>query len=637
MPGSGACRTLVRRRRWLLGGVCALTIVGVAGPQVALAAASHTAYVANFASKSVTPIDTATNTAGTAITVGIEPAGVAITPDGMTAYVPNFGSNTVTPIDTATNMAGTAITVGAGPGGIAITPDGKTAYVADGNSGSVTPIDTATNTAGTAIAVGIFPLGIAITPDGNTVYVANEFSNSVTPIDTATNTAGTPITVGTQPFAIAITPDGKTAYVANFGSNTVTPIDTATNIAGTPITVAGGPIAIAITPDGKTAYVSDVQTNLVTPIDTATNTAGTAIVVGTSPRGVAIAPDGKTAYVTNFGSGTVTPIDTATNTAGTAITVGSEPIAVAVTPDQGPVAAFSAPTAVSGEPVMFDASGSSDSDGTVASYHWDFGDGTTQITSSPTTLHTYATPGNPTVTLTVTDDAGCSTAQVFTGQTVSCNGSSAAMVAHQVIVLAPFGFSSTPTTTSLASSSNPSVAGNGVTFTATVSPVPDGGTVAFTDAGTTIPGCGAVAVSTSTGQATCATSYPTAGSHQVQAGYSGDALFGGSQSPVITQTVTRRPTSVRLSSSASRVMVGRQVTYTAHVTPAPGGGHVSFFDDGHLITGCAGLPVSADGTATCPDTYSQPARHTIRARYTGTAQFANSASNQLIEHIRRHT
>ncbi len=43
----------------------------------------------------------------------------------------------MTPIDTTTNTAGTAITVGSGPIGIAITPDGQTAYVA--NNGSVTP------------------------------------------------------------------------------------------------------------------------------------------------------------------------------------------------------------------------------------------------------------------------------------------------------------------------------------------------------------------------------------------------------------------------------------------------------------------------------------------------------------------
>jgi YVTN family beta-propeller protein len=60
----------------------------------------------------VTPITTATNTAGHPITTGSDPWAIAITPDGTTAYVDNAGSGTVTPITTATNTAGHPITTG---------------------------------------------------------------------------------------------------------------------------------------------------------------------------------------------------------------------------------------------------------------------------------------------------------------------------------------------------------------------------------------------------------------------------------------------------------------------------------------------------------------------------------------------
>ena len=167
----------------------------------------------------------------------------------VTAYVVNAGSGTVTPITTATNTAGHPITTGSDPWAIAITPDGTTAYVDNAGSGTVTPIAAATDTAGTPIPTGYDsdPDAIAITPDGATAYVANEHSGTVTPITTATNTAGPPITVGSGPWAIAITPDGTTAYVANHNSGTVTPITTATNTAGTPITTGTYPDAIAIT------------------------------------------------------------------------------------------------------------------------------------------------------------------------------------------------------------------------------------------------------------------------------------------------------------------------------------------------------------------------------------------------------
>jgi PKD repeat protein len=52
----------------------------------------------------------------------------------------------------------------------------------------------------------------------------------------------------------------------------------------------------------------------------------------------------------------------------------------------------------------FDASGSADADGTVASYAWTFGDGSTG--TGPNATRTYAAAGTYTVGLTVTDDKG---------------------------------------------------------------------------------------------------------------------------------------------------------------------------------------------------------------------------------------
>jgi YVTN family beta-propeller protein len=166
-----------------------------------------------YAAPSGRVANTATNTAGPPIKVGISPNAIAITPNGKTAYVVDldyYGSGIVTPINTATNTAGRAINVGLMPNAIAIAPNGKTAYVVDSygtvgtpiNTVTVTPINIATNTAGPAIKVGkggVLPIAIAITPNSKTTYVVNSNSGTVTPISTATNTAGPAITVGQQP------------------------------------------------------------------------------------------------------------------------------------------------------------------------------------------------------------------------------------------------------------------------------------------------------------------------------------------------------------------------------------------------------------------------------------------------------
>ena len=202
------------------------------------------------------------------IVVGHKPHGIAFTPDGTRALVANFADGTVTPIDTATDTAGAPFAVGVNPDQIAITPDGSRAYVTDNGANAVYPIALPALTVGAPITVGEgkeHPLGIAITPNGTKAYVANNGTddqnvsgngNTVTPITLATNTAGTPIVMGSLasgPWNVAVTPDSKTAYVTSWRG--VYPIDTATDTHADTLPallVQARPIAIA--PDqGPTA------------------------------------------------------------------------------------------------------------------------------------------------------------------------------------------------------------------------------------------------------------------------------------------------------------------------------------------------------------------------------------------------
>jgi len=160
---------------------------------------------------------------------------------------------------------------------------------------------------------------------------------------------------------------------------------TAGGKAGVPIVVnvtASDPDLDAITSLGATGMPAG-----------ATFTAGSGNTTGTlswTPASNQVGSYSVTFTASNAGSGS----------AGTAITVTAAnklPTAsLVVTPGTG-----NAPLAV-----IANASASSDSDGTIVSYRFDFGDGTSpSVQTSPNASHTYAA-GNWTATLTVTDNDG---------------------------------------------------------------------------------------------------------------------------------------------------------------------------------------------------------------------------------------
>ncbi|TDX01758.1 PKD domain-containing protein [Dinghuibacter silviterrae] len=80
-----------------------------------------------------------------------------------------------------------------------------------------------------------------------------------------------------------------------------------------------------------------------------------------------------------------------------------------VTVYKTPVVAFSASGGAGCVPVPVSfTSTSTAGDGTISQYFWDFGDGNTKSATGATVSNTYQFPGQPTVSLTVTNSYGCS-------------------------------------------------------------------------------------------------------------------------------------------------------------------------------------------------------------------------------------
>jgi len=94
--------------------------------------------------------------------------------------------------------------------------------------------------------------------------------------------------------------------------------------------------------------------------------------------------------------------------------------AVPVRVNRAPRAALAPPAkGCPGEPVAFDATGSSDPDGDMLTYRWDFGDRATG--EGGTTTHRYAAPGHFPVTVTVDDGSGMSCGTATASATAEVN------------------------------------------------------------------------------------------------------------------------------------------------------------------------------------------------------------------------
>jgi hypothetical protein len=183
-------------------------------------------------------------------------------------------------------------------------------------------------------------------------------------------------------------------------------------------------------------------------------------------------------------------------------------------------------------------------------------------------------------------------------------------------------------TTTLATTPNPSGVNQAVTLTATVTgtgtTTTPTGTVTFLD-GTTVLGTSTL----SNGMASLQVSNLTAGAHSITARYNGDTNFGASTSSAITQTVNKANTTTLLTSMPNPPRAGQPLTLTATVTAAMTGllgptGTVTFMDG----TTTLGTGTLNNGIATFTISTLSSGPHNFSASYGGDVNF-NTSSGTL--------
>ena len=183
--------------------------------------------------------------------------------------------------------------------------------------------------------------------------------------------------------------------------------------------------------------------------------------------------------------------------------------------------------------------------------------------------------------------------------------------------------------TVVASSGSPSLVGQSVTFTATVTSnfgnIPDGEIVTFYDGATKI-GTGA----TGNGVAMFATTSLSAKTHSIKAKYIGDAIFKPS-SGTVKQVVEKFATTTTLTSTLNPSEFGQAVTFTAQVTssaPSTPIGKVKFLD-GTLQIGSATL---TDGVAKLTKSNLAVGTHPITAQYLGDP-FSDKSTSPVVNQV----
>ena len=420
---------------------------------------------------------------GESCTAGGEPTGLAISPNGQFLYVASKASKAsvsifeigaggaLTPLECA---ASKDCRTQSEPAGVATSPNGQFLYVANEGSDSVSAYSIDEHGQLTKRKCGEIedcategrPFGVAVTTNSQFLYTTNLESSTVSAFRISDDGALTPIEcsgcrTGSSPTGISVSPNGQFLFVANRGSNTISPFRieaggtlSAIECAAEQCNTESEPTGIAVSPDGEYLYSTDAGSNTVSifQIDAAGQLkrmycAAGICAAGSDPVGVTVSPNGQFVYTANVGASTISPFSIGPGgmlsplaCAGASCSTGSVRAfeSLAVSPDPGPTAAFSDTPEPAGSASAFNGSASTaPPEESVARYDWSFGDGSEAQNAGPTPSHVYSAAGTYTVTLTVTDNLGCSNVPIFTGQTATCGGSSAARSTAQIAVPSP--------------------------------------------------------------------------------------------------------------------------------------------------------------------------------------------------------
>jgi YVTN family beta-propeller protein len=249
-----------------LGAVNTIALPTGSQPVFLNTAQNNAVYVANFATNSVSSINTTSNVLSITATVGTNPVALAETPNAFKLYVANQGSNTVSslnPVDLSSNPV-TGFT-GVTPVWIVARGDSQKVYVLTEGDGQLVTIDVATDTVTSSLPVGAGANFVFFDPNLNRLYVVNPVTGKVYVFSDTGGANDTPTLLSTTPLSIP----GLSAKACP-GCLPVVPVSVTALLDGTRFYVAS--YQIAPTCAGPNGTVSNCVVPSVTVFDANTLT-----------------------------------------------------------------------------------------------------------------------------------------------------------------------------------------------------------------------------------------------------------------------------------------------------------------------------------------------------------------------------
>ncbi len=387
-----------------------------------------------------------------------EPSGlaaVAFTPDGSRGVAPfNFKGGvigmTIAADGSISPVPGPTLTSPATS--VAVSPDGRFAYVTTREfppgvgEGGITGLSIEPD--GSLSILSSSPFGdpdddyddSAITPDGRYLFADGRRTDPPLRGRGKRSPDGAPPPLEFGLNSLTVSPDGRFLFGTDASSSPSRLMSLTIGADGS-LTETGPPTELASTgvgfisigPDGKHVYAPVEGADAVQVISVGAD--GHLTVTGSAPAEnpgtTAVSPDGRfllhgfddgsTGLV---GSMSIGPGGDLTPLGSTLVWKSGEPTRPQFLPHPAPVASFLIKRGAPGGISKFSAVGSA----RATRFDWDFGDGTVEKNGGPLTTHIYRSAGVYRVTLTVADAQGCSTQQIYTGQSTTCpGGASAAM------------------------------------------------------------------------------------------------------------------------------------------------------------------------------------------------------------------